>query len=128
MDWNWIMMISLHSNRYTRTNNFIIVHWYFNEPIKLTDTTVTKLIFSNYASADVRVEFDNQSNPKYFHNWNYSQFNQSLILTNNITLLNFGFFFDTELELPNSLIYLSFGDCFNKPVILPEFVTHLTLN
>lgn len=140
--------MSLEQSDYTLIDSTIIIHSNVDKQIDLNlfDSKYTRLIFSNYKCVDTCIKYDGEYYFKLANEFDFSKFNQSIELTNNLIHLFFGYNFDYPLnlknatqlvhltfgwrfnhpiELTNELIYLCFGDQFDQPIILPNKLTQL---
>ena len=99
-----------------------------------------ELIFSNYTYTEYDGNYDCtmtiKTNNMYCINNRHknigsqfigSKFNQCVTIPQNITHLNFCYYFDQKVIIPQNVIHLTFGNYFNQQVIIPQSVIHLTL-
>ena len=84
-----------------------------------------ELIFSNYNDCSITIKTNNIYCNKYKQNYKESNFNQQVIIPQNITHLTFGFYFNQQVIIPENVTHLTFGHYFNQQVIISQNVTHL---
>ena len=84
-----------------------------------------ELIFSNYDDYNITIKTNNECCIKYYKNYKYSNFNQQVIIPENVTHLTFGYMFNQRVTIPKNVTHLVFGIRFNQQVIIPENLTHL---
>ena len=87
-----------------------------------------ELIFSNYNDFTITIKTNNFYCDKYHHNYKRSNFNQQVIIPENVTHLSFGDNFNQQVIIPQNVTHLTFGSGFNQQVIIPENVTNLTFD
>lgn len=123
---------------YSWIGNYTIgIHPYVNGPIdfNLIDKNITfsQVIFFNYTDINSDVEMD--SDDEYLDGeskipYLYSNFDNFVILSENITKITFPRNFNHSIELENNfqLTHLTFGFYFNQPIKLPNNsqLTHLS--
>ena len=86
-----------------------------------------ELIFSNYDNYNITIKTNNEYCNEYQKKYKYSNFNQQVIIPQNVTHLTFGFGFNQQIIIPQNVTHLTFGEYFNQPIIIPENVTHYIL-
>lgn len=64
-------------------------------------------MFSDYDLFELGIETNNKYNINYKHHLKYSNFNQPLLLSHNLTHLTFGDKFNQIVSLPSKLKFLS---------------------
>lgn len=123
----------LKSSDYTIINQtYMMIHYDIDKPINfnLIDEKIqfTQVIFSNFPDVNKYFESDKLN---LFHSMTYyekSEFNNLVILRDNITFIAFGYEFDQPIELTNSLTHLIFGNDFDQSIRLTNSITHLTFD
>ena len=103
----------LESTEYTLNDLTIIIHSNVNEFIdfNLIDANFDKIIFSNYNDIKIFIETNNEYYYEHKNHWK-SQFNQQIILTNNLTHLTLGFCFNRK---PSACDIFNITFCNAKP-------------
>ena len=72
--------MDLKKLEFTIIDSIIIIHWYVNKSIDLTNYNFTQLIFSNYDNINICMKTDNKYNDKYRNYQKISQFNNLVFL------------------------------------------------
>ena len=79
-----------------------------------------ELIFSNYNDCSITIKTNNIYCNKYKQNYKESNFNQQVIIPQNVTHLTFGNNFNQQVTIPQNVTHLTFGKEFNQRVNLPN--------
>ena len=87
---------------YWTIDGTLIFEPYFNEESDNYYDVISqynKLIFSNYSDSEIIILTENKYDDKYNNKYIGSKFNKKLELTENITHISFGFYFNQKVKL-----------------------------
>src|SRR3990167_8635405 len=86
-----------------------------------------ELIFSNYDNYNITIKTNNQYCNKYRKNYKNSNFNQQVIIPQNVTHLTFGSRFNQQIIIPQNVTNLIIGYYFNQQINLP-YIKYIKLD